>query len=85
MRTAIIVAVGLWAAASAAGCAGAGLVAARAASDLSCPEKDITVEGREMGGYTARGCGRNMSYVVRAGEVIPDTGEELGPMPTHGD
>jgi hypothetical protein len=85
MRSAIIVAVGLWAAGSATGCAGAALVAARAASDLSCPEKEIKVESREMGGYDARGCGRHMSYVVRAGEVIADNGEELGPMPSHGD
>jgi hypothetical protein len=85
MRAAIIVAVGLWAAGSTTGCAGAGLVAARAASDLSCPEKEIKVESREMGGYDARGCGRHMSYVVRAGEVIPDSGEELGPMPKHED
>jgi hypothetical protein len=85
MRSAIIVAVGLWAAGGATGCAGAALVAARAASDLSCPEKEIKVETREMGGYEARGCGRQMSYVVRAGEVIADSGEELGPMPRHED
>jgi hypothetical protein len=60
--------------AGAAGCAGAGLVAARAAEDLSCPEKDIKVTSREMGGYEASGCGKRMSYMIRAGEVMPDSG-----------
>ncbi len=37
-------------------CAGASLVAARAASDMSCPEKEITVTSRDdMGGYDAAG------------------------------
>jgi hypothetical protein len=58
----------------AGGCAGAGLVAARAAEDMRCPEKDIKVESREMGGYEATGCGKHFSYVVRGGEVLPDTG-----------
>ena len=84
MRAQMVTA-GLVAALGAAGCAGAGLVAARASADLSCPEKDIKVDSREMGGYDARGCGRHLSYVVRAGEVFPDSGEELGPMPSHGD
>lgn len=57
-----------------AGCAGAGLVAARASQELHCPEKDITVHSREMGAYTAEGCGKHASYVVRAGEVMPDPG-----------
>jgi hypothetical protein len=57
-----------------AGCAGAGLVAARAAEDLHCPEKQISVTTREMGAYDAQGCGKHESYVVRAGEVMPDTG-----------
>ena len=65
----------------AAGCTGAGLVAARAAEDLSCPEKDIKVTGREMGAYDAKGCGKSMSYVVRAGEVLPDNGTDLGQSP----
>jgi hypothetical protein len=59
------------------GCTGASLVAARAADDLSCPEKEIKVTSREMGAYDARGCGRHMSYVVRAGEVLPDSGGDL--------
>ena len=84
MRAQIVIA-GIVAVLGSAGCAGAGLVAARAAEDLSCPEKDIKVESREMGGYEARGCGRRLSYVVRAGEVFPDSGEELGAMPSHGD
>ena len=71
-----IVAAGLWAVAGASGCAGAGLVAARAAEDLSCPEKDIKVTSRELGGYDASGCGKHLSYLVRAGEVLPDSGEE---------
>jgi hypothetical protein len=57
-----------------AGCTGAGLVAARAASDLHCPEKDISVSAREMGAYDATGCGKQISYVVRAGEVMSDPG-----------
>ena len=69
-----IVAAGLWAVVFAAGCAGAGLVAARAAEDMSCPESDIKVTGREMGGYDATGCGKHLSYVVRGGEVLPDSG-----------
>ena len=56
------------------GCTGAGLVKARAAAELSCPEKDISVTSREMGAYDARGCGKQASYVVRGGEVLPDTG-----------
>jgi hypothetical protein len=64
------------AALGAAGCAGAGLVKARAAEDLHCPEKEITVESREMGTYDARGCGRHASYAVRAGEVMSDSGRE---------
>ena len=67
-----IVAAGLLAVAGVTGCAGAGLVAARAANDLRCPEKDIKVTEREMGGYEASGCGKRMSYVVRAGEVLSD-------------
>ncbi len=58
------------------GCAGAGLVSARAAEDLHCPEKDVTVTSREMGTYTAQGCGKHSSYVVRAGEVMPDPGAQ---------
>jgi hypothetical protein len=58
--------------------------AARAADDLSCPEKDIKVTSREMDAYDARGCGRHMSYVVRAGEVLPDTGGDLEGSP-HGE
>lgn len=65
----------LLAAVGATGCAGAGLVAARAATDLRCPEKEITVTEREMGGYEASGCGKRMSYLVRAGEVLTDEGE----------
>jgi hypothetical protein len=60
------------------GCAGAGLVAARAAEDLSCPQKEIKVTSREMGAYDAHGCGKHMSYVVRGGEVLTDDGAELG-------
>lgn len=56
------------------GCAGAGMVAARASAELHCPEKDITVHSREMGAYTAEGCGKHASYVLRAGEVMPDPG-----------
>jgi hypothetical protein len=55
-------------------CASSGLVAARAAEDLRCPEKDIKVTSREMGAYDANGCGKHMSYVVRGGEVLPDSG-----------
>jgi hypothetical protein len=69
-----IVAAGLWAVMGASGCAGAGLVAARAAEDMSCPEKDIKVTTREMGGYDATGCGKHFSYLVRGGEVLPDSG-----------
>jgi hypothetical protein len=61
----------------AGGCTGASLVAARAADDMGCPEKDIKVTSREMGTYDARGCGKHMSYVVRAGEVLPDSGGDL--------
>lgn len=56
------------------GCTGASMVSARAAEDLHCPEKQITVTSREMGAYTAQGCGKHSSYVVRAGEVMPDPG-----------
>jgi hypothetical protein len=56
------------------GCVGAGLVASRAAEDLHCPEKQISVTSREMGAYTAEGCGKHASYVVRAGEVMSDPG-----------
>jgi hypothetical protein len=69
-----ILATGLVAVLGAGGCAGAGLVAARAAEDMSCPEKDIKVQSREMGGYDANGCGKHLSYVVRGGEVLPDSG-----------
>jgi hypothetical protein len=62
------------AALGAAGCASAGLVKVRAAEDLRCPEKEITVESREMDTYDASGCGRRASYAVRAGEVMPDSG-----------
>jgi hypothetical protein len=79
-----LLAVGFVAIVGGAGCAGASLVAARAADDLSCPEKQIKVTSREMGAYDARGCGRHMSYVVRAGEVLPDTGGDLEGSP-HGD
>lgn len=58
------------------GCTGASLVAARAAEDMHCPEKEITVMIREMGAYTAQGCGKHSSYVVRAGEVMPDPGAQ---------
>jgi hypothetical protein len=68
----------LVAAMGASGCVGASLVAAKAAEDLSCPEKEIKVQSREMGGYDAQGCGKHMSYMVRAGEVLPDPGGELG-------
>jgi hypothetical protein len=62
------------------GCTGASLVAARAAEDLSCPEKDIKVTSRDdMGGYDARGCGKRLSYMVRAGEVISDSGNDALP------
>lgn len=64
------------AALGAAGCANAGLVRARAAQDLDCPEKEIKVEEREMSTFDARGCGRQASYAVRAGEVTTDTGRE---------
>lgn len=80
-----ILAAGLVAWVGATGCTGAGLVAARAAEDLSCPEKDIKVVSREMGGYEARGCGKRMSYMVRAGEVITDSGEDLGASPGRGE
>jgi hypothetical protein len=76
--------VGLIALAAATGCTGASLVAARAAQDLSCPEKDIQVTSREMGAYDAKGCGRSMSYLVRAGEVMTDSGGDLAPNP-HGE
>ncbi|MFT3768327.1 MAG: hypothetical protein QM820_22990 [Minicystis sp.] len=59
-----------------AGCTGSGLVSARAASDLHCPEKQISVQSREMGAYDATGCGKHASYVVRAGEVMPDMGAQ---------
>jgi hypothetical protein len=51
---------------------------------MNCPEKDIKVVSREMGAYDAKGCGKRFSYVVRAGEVLPDSGEDLGANP-HGD
>jgi hypothetical protein len=63
-------------AASSTGCAGASLVAARAADDLHCPRGELTVESREMGAYDVRGCGKHASYVVRAGEVMPDSGAQ---------
>jgi hypothetical protein len=78
MGGARIVAAGLVAVVGAAGCVGAGLVAARAATDMRCPEKEIKVTEREMGGYEASGCGKRMSYMVRAGEVLPDEGESAG-------
>ncbi len=59
-------------------CASAHLVAARAADDMSCPAKEIEVVSREMGSYEAKGCGKKMSYVVRAGEVMADDGNDLG-------
>jgi hypothetical protein len=67
-----------------AGCASARLVAARAAEDMSCPEKDIEVVSREMGAYDAKGCGRKLSYMVRGGEVITDDGTDLAES-RHGD
>jgi hypothetical protein len=73
-----LVTAGMLAALGASGCAGASLVAARAAEDMSCPEKEIKVTSREMGAYDARGCGKHLSYVVRAGEVLPDDGSDLG-------
>jgi hypothetical protein len=71
-----IVAAGLSAIVGASGCAGAGLVAARAAEDLSCPEKEIKVTSREMSRYDASGCGKHLSYLVRGGEVLPDSGDD---------
>jgi hypothetical protein len=65
---------GLLALLGSTGCAGAGLVAAQAASDLRCPEKEISVTSGDMGSYEARGCGRSQRYVVRGGEVLPDVG-----------
>jgi hypothetical protein len=59
-------------------CASAHLVAVKAADDMSCPAKDIEVVSREMGAYEAKGCGKKMSYVVRAGEVMADDGNDLG-------
>jgi hypothetical protein len=56
------------------GCAGASLVAARAAEDLRCPEKDIKVTSLEMSAYEASGCGKSARYVVRGGEVLTDSG-----------
>jgi hypothetical protein len=38
-----------------------------------------------MGAYDAKGCGRHMSYVVRAGEVMPDSGGDLEPNRHGGD
>jgi hypothetical protein len=69
------------------GCVGASLVAAHAADDLGCPEAKITVSSREMGGYEAHGCGKHASYVVRAGEVMQDSGHDELPadMPKGGD
>jgi hypothetical protein len=64
------------AAALSTGCAGSSLVAAKAAEDLHCPRGEISVESREMGAYDAHGCGKHASYVVRAGEVMPDTGSQ---------
>lgn len=58
------------------GCSGASLVAARAAEDLRCPKNEISVTSREMDTYDAHGCGKHASYVVRAGEVMPDTGAQ---------
>ena len=74
------------AALSSSGCANASLVAARAAGDLGCPQSQITVTSREMGGYEARGCGKQERYMVRAGEVMQDSGQELPmEMPKGGD
>ena len=56
------------------GCVGSRLVSARAAEELHCPRKDISVTSRDMGAYDAHGCGKHASYVVRGGEVMPDTG-----------
>jgi len=86
MRTWLLSA-GMVAALGSSGCVGASLVAARAADDLGCPEAKITVTSREMGGYDARGCGKRGSYVVRAGEVMQDSGHDELPaeMPKGGD
>ena len=65
---------GMVAALGSSGCVGASLVAAHAADDLGCPEAKITVTSREMGGYDATGCGKHFSYLVRGGEVLPDSG-----------
>lgn len=73
MRTRMLF-VGIVAMTCSAGCTGASLVSARAAEELHCPEKEISVTSREMGAYDARGCGKHASYVVRAGEVMHDTG-----------
>jgi hypothetical protein len=75
---------GLVAVIGASGCTGASLVAAKAGEDLSCPEKDIKVQSREMGAYDAQGCGKHMSYMVRGGEVLHDDGPDLGASP-HGE
>jgi hypothetical protein len=53
-------------------------LAARAAEDRRCPEKDIKVTSREMGTSDASGCGKHLSYVVRSGEVLPDSGGDDG-------
>lgn len=71
-RRAAMAVMGLLALLGAAGCAGASLVAAQAASDMHCPEKDISVTSRDMGSYEAHGCGRTQRYVVRGGEVMSD-------------
>lgn len=63
------------------GCAGASMVAAKAADDLHCPRKDISVKEREMGVYEASGCGKHASYLVRAGEVEPDSGSRSDDLP----
>jgi len=78
---------GMVAALGSSGCVGASLVAAHAAEDLGCPEAKITVTSREFSGYEARGCGKHASYVVRAGEVMQDSGHEELPaeMPRGGD
>jgi hypothetical protein len=83
-----ILAVGVVGALGSSGCAGASLVAARAAEDMHCPASRISVTSREMGGYDAQGCGKRESYMVRGGEVMPDTGAQddlPAAMPKGGD
>jgi hypothetical protein len=78
MRTwtfAAVVLVGL----GASGC-GATLVKSRAAEDLHCPASQLTVVDHEMNAYEVRGCGKQANYLVRGGEVMPDSGGgELAP------